>query len=92
MSDRALLKETQWRQCAYQAFASGLRRYLTRSVINSRPELGQFEAMSEVEAMIRSGEVGSQEKTVMDVAESKWLVWKRAVQLLETILFSTKIK
>ena len=96
VSKSPLLKD--WRICAYKSFAGGLRRYLTRCVINSDPERSQYEAVSVVEVMIRSGEPGPRGggpkrrgEEMMDVAECKWLAWQKAVKLLEMMFFSTKV-
>ena len=80
----------QWRVCVYSAFASGLRSHLTRCLLNTRPGLGEFDARSIVEEMVVGG-ADSKECEVLDVAESKWSAWLRAIQLLETIFFSRRV-
>ncbi len=55
MSCPCFLEESRYRVSTYKAFADGLRRYLTRCLMNARPSLGQYEARSEVEGMIRDG-------------------------------------
>lgn len=62
-----------WRRAVYQAFANGLRRYLVRGVMNSRPDLSVFEAMSQAEGMVRQ-QCGGREDCV-GVANSKERVW-----------------
>ena len=100
MSNSDLLQDTLWKQSVYQAFSNGLRRYLTRCVLNSEPDLGTFKVMSKVEEMVQSAggcevvgaKVTGEGAKVMDVAESKLQAWKGAVQLLETVFLSTNIK
>ena len=80
-----------WR--VHQAFANGLRHYVTRTIMNCRPDLGQYEAMSVLEEMLRGGkmeeEVG---KMVLDVCMCKEEAWSRAVRLLEIVFFSVKFE
>lgn len=49
-----ILNDNRWKGCVYQAFANGLRRYLSSCILNSKPGLGLFEAWNEIEDMIRA--------------------------------------
>lgn len=79
-----------WKGSVYQAFANGLRRFVTRTIINARPGLEQFEAMCVVEEMVRGEEVKEVGAALLDVGLCKEEAWSRAVRLLEGIFFSKK--
>ena len=107
MGSKYVLDEGKFRAPIYQAFANGLRKYVTRSLMNAMPGLGQYEARSRVEAMIQTGgtknndtglesieenQLKQEKKTeVMDVATSKIEAWKKAIRLLETIFLIRKV-
>lgn len=79
-----------WKGTVYRALSNGLRKYVTRTIINARPGLGQFEAMGVLERMVGGGEV--KEEVVMDVGVCKEAAWSGAVRLLETVFFSKKFE
>lgn len=95
MSNASVMLENGWRGSVYQAFSNGMKKYLARCVLNASPGVGQFEALSRVEEMIRSSpprSEGVEGLQVMDVAVSKREAWQRAVELLETIFLSQRVE
>lgn len=95
ISDESILGANGWRVCVYQAFAKGLKKYLTRCIMNGKPGLGFYRALIEAEDMIREaggeGEFGLDSCDVLDVAASKKGSWRRAVHLLETMFLSKRV-
>ena len=94
MNEPALLLETRWRAAVHQAYANGLRKYVTRIIMNSSPGWGQFEAMCKVEDMIERGisTFSLSGVDIIDVAVCKMEGWQRAIQLLETTFSSKTIR
>ena len=95
MSEEGVLESGNWRLAVYQGFANGLRKYVIRTVLNAKPELEVFEAMCELERMVETGppvSVSCEDHEVWDVLAGKKEAWQRALQLLETVFFSKRVK
>ena len=86
----ALATTEHWKGTVYRAFSNGLRQFITRTIINARPGVGQFDAMCVLEEMVRGGEV--KEEMVLDVGMCKEEMWSRTITLLETVFFSKKFE
>ncbi len=97
MSDPGLLQESGWRSSIYQAFASGLRRYVAQVVLNCKSSHDLLSTMEIVERMVAAQQEESLSgdlcigEGILDVAVSKWQAWSSAVQLLETIFLCKRI-
>lgn len=93
VNNQFIMNENQWKEAVYRSFANGLRKYLMRCILNSKPGLSFFEAWGEAERKIQGGREGGEGAgDVLDVATSKREAWHGAVHLLEIIFLSKRVQ
>ena len=93
MSDSSLL--ACWRPLVYEVCIEGLLLYIARVLINCSCSGSQYVTMAAAEELVKKveerGGLSARDPKVLDVARSKMMAWRRALELLRLTFLSTWI-